>query len=112
MPPTPKREPRETVEIDPLANLLVVLGARAPTTHERQALQHMARGNAGPGEQRAAMAYVLDQLCGVTRSTFDLDPRVGAVRQGAHAVGVALTALADGSVVHFGGVIGKSAENG
>lgn len=112
MPPQPERKPHVEKPVDPTHNLLVVLGARAPSTHELQALQHVARGNAGPGEQKAAMAYILGELCGVTRSTFDLDPRIGGVRQGAHAVGVALTALADGAVVHFGGVIHKSDENG
>ncbi len=112
MPPPPERKPHQDHTIDPIAPLLLVLGARGPSTQQRQALQHMARGAASPGEQKIAVAYILGELCGVGRSTFDLDPRVSATKQGAHAVGIAITALADGAVVHFGGMIGRSDENG
>ena len=109
---TPRRTPRAKPEVDPTATLLAILGARAPSNHERQSLIRLARGQASEGEQKAAMMYVLTELAGEGRSAFDLDPRISEFRSGARGVGLAIAAIAEADVLRFGAVRTKTEEDG
>lgn len=97
---TPIRKPRP--QVTRLDAQLKLMGARAPTNDERVAIRAWMRGVASPGQQRAAAAYVLSELCGVGSVVF-----VGghsdatAFRAGSQAVGLAIGAIADAVVMRF-----------
>lgn len=96
----PIRKPRP--QVSRLDVQLKLMGARAPSVDERAALRAWMRGTASPGQQRAAAAYVLTELCGVGSVAF-----VGghadatAFRAGSQAVGLAIGAIADAVVMRF-----------
>jgi hypothetical protein len=78
------------------------MGARAPTIDDIAAIRAITRGNADRGQQKRAMAYILQQLCGVGRVSFAGEgTNTTAFRLGAQAVGVAIAQIGDAVVMRF-----------
>lgn len=99
LPRTPERGPKGP---SPLQTTLTILGARAPSRDEIAALRALMRGTAERGQQRRAITYLMEQLCGVGRVTFAGEAsHSSAFRAGAQGVGVALAQIADATLLRF-----------
>jgi len=98
---TPVRRPKPPRK-SRLEAQLELMDARAPTREEVAAIRAMCRGTALPGQQRAATAYLLAELCGVGRVVFTKEQSYGtAFRAGSQAVGLAIAAIADAVLMRF-----------
>lgn len=89
--PRPSLTPRQA--------LFHALGAADATGPDIQAFKACMRGEATPGQQRRVMVFIIDNLCGVARTPFTLDPRVTDLRMGAQTVGQAIAMIAEMTVL-------------
>lgn len=100
-PNKPRRKP-PAKPADRLTLQLRAMGATAPSADEMAALRALMRGNAGEGQQRLAVAYVMRELCGVGSVPFTGESSHGtAFRAGSLAVGIAMAAIADVVIMSF-----------
>lgn len=83
----------------PLENTLGILKARPPKIDEVAALKALTHGNATPGQQRLAMTYIMQELCGVTRVAFGGE--MGVFLSGTRAVGIAIGQITDVVIMRF-----------
>jgi hypothetical protein len=81
---------------------LKAMGARPPTIDELAAIRALTRAHADAGQQRRAVTYLMQQLCGVGRVTFcGENANTASFRLGSQAVGVALAQIGDAVYLSF-----------
>jgi hypothetical protein len=102
---TDPHKPRRRAPAKPMDRLtaqLRAMGARMPSTDETAALRALMRGTASEGQQRAAVAYIMAELCGVGSVPFTGESsHATAFRAGSLAVGIAMGAIADVVIMSF-----------
>lgn len=101
----PNRKP-PAVPPTPLERSLSVLGARHPSIDEIAAVRAVMRGTADPGQQRAAMAYMLVELCAVGAAPFaGENTHAASFKSGALAVGLIMGQIADAVLMRFPAIV-------
>jgi len=100
----PEQEGRDRIrrtqpkQLTPLHRTLMTLDARPPGPDEVAAIKAITRGSATPGQQRVAMAYIIE-LCGAGRVAFGGEK--GIFVNGARAVSVAIGQIAGAVYLRF-----------
>ena len=78
------------------------MGARPPTIDELAAIRALVRGHADPGQQRRAVLYIMQELCGAGRISFCGEAsHTAAFRSGSQAVGVAIAQIGEAVFMRF-----------
>lgn len=97
-----ERDPQNQAVTDArVVQHLVLLGARAPSKAEEQAIAALARGQASPGQQKMGLKYALE-LGGAGALAFDpANERLSAFRAGSQALAQVIANIAGAAWLSF-----------